>query len=29
MYTAMADKPDEQGIHQWLDADQFPDHLKK
>ncbi|KAJ4300717.1 putative diacylglycerol O-acyltransferase tgs1 [Kalmusia sp. IMI 367209] len=23
------EKPDEKGIHQWLDVDQFPEHLKK
>ncbi|KAF9731366.1 hypothetical protein PMIN06_010050 [Paraphaeosphaeria minitans] len=25
----MGEKPDEQGIHQWLDVDQFPEHLRK
>lgn len=26
---SMSGAPDEQGIHQWLHVDQFPEHLKK
>lgn len=25
----MSSKPNEEGIHQWLNVDQFPEHLKK
>jgi hypothetical protein len=26
---SMSSKPNEEGIHSWLNVDQFPEHLKK